>query len=408
MIRKGPSYISLFSGAGGLDLGLEMAGWRTAYASDIDPFAIETLRANIGVKLHGGRKALEEAHIEQADIRDIDASSVLSKANLRKGGVQLIAGGPPCQSWSSAGHQLGFKDPRGRLFHDFLRLSNDLDARWLLLENVRGLLTARGLDGQPGSALNLIRSNLLNAGYQSAVALLNAADHGVPQRRVRLMMICFRTGDAPPFPVSTHGKLAADGKLPWVSMSRALASVGNLRSDEIIFPKGKMAEDLAGIAPGSGVKSPGKSERTRPNGHWGYKQGAFVADTEQPARTVTASAQQDWIADPNRGLRRLSPRECAAIQSFPPEWRFVGPAVAQYRLIGNAVPPTLARAVGASIIGHITSVAVESGAKMMELLPLPEKLARHVRYTAREEASNGPSRRQAPARRTVFRSAAGA
>ena len=398
----GPAYVSLFTGAGGLDLGLEMAGWRTAYASDNDPFAVATLKANVGTKIVHGKKALQGTFIEQADVRALDARTILEKSGLARGNAHMLAGGPPCQSWSSAGHQLGFEDPRGSLFFDFVRLANRLDARWLLLENVRGLLTARGPDGQPGSALTQIRRDLLAAGFQTTVALMNAADFGVPQRRVRLFMFGFRSGDAPPFPEATHAKGPGQPDCsPWVTLGEALMSILPLQPREIIRPTGKLALDLADIPPGSGVKSPGKPERTRPNGHWGYKQGAFVADLAQSARTVTANTQQDWVRDPMRGLRRLAPRECAAIQAFPPEWRFEGPVATQYRLIGNAVPPLLAKALGVSLASHMDRNEIDSEISHADLLPLPDRLAYHVRYTMREETSNGHSRRQGPRKRTT-------
>jgi DNA (cytosine-5)-methyltransferase 1 len=401
MAIKNPAYVSLFSGAGGLDLGLESAGWRTAYASDNDPFAVQTLRANVGSKIGRNRRAFEGTFIEQADVTRLEASSIFSKAGLAKGSVQLVAGGPPCQSWSSAGNQLGFADPRGRLFDDFVRLANSLDSRWLLLENVRGLLTARGPDGQPGSALQHIRSCLLRAGFQTTVSLLNAADFGVPQRRVRLILVGFRSGDAPPFPEPTHSNKPKENEPGWVSLKSAIRKVGRLADDEIIRPTGKMADELAAVMPGRGVKSPGKAERTRPGGHWGYKQGAFVADLELSARTVTASAQQDWVRDKRHGLRRLCPRECAAIQSFPSTWTFFGPRVAQYRLIGNAVPPLLGKSIGSALLGSVgvakDDVAISSG--FAGLLPLPPKLTSHIHYTEREEASNGASRRNSAVKR---------
>lgn len=400
MERKIPAYISLFSGAGGLDLGLEMAGWHAAYASDLDASAVATLRANVGFDLGGGLKAFKGTFIEQADVTSIEANGVLAKAGLRRGDVPLLAGGPPCQSWSSAGHQLGFEDPRGRLFGDFVRMANGIDARWILLENVRGLLTARGPDGQPGSALSQIRHSLLRAGFQTTVGLLNAADFGVPQRRVRLFMVGFRTGDAPPFPTPTHAKRSdLSGAFEWVPLVHALASVPDLGEHEVIRPVGKMASDLADIAPGTGVKSPGKAERTRPSGHWGYKQGAFVADLSQPARTVTASTAQDWVRDPIRGLRRLSPRECAAVQSFPPSWQFKGNTLSQYRLIGNAVPPRLAKAIGETLAASMHLCRSKERIVLDTPLPLSAQLAYHVRYTAREEATNGESRREGATRR---------
>ena len=169
--REAPSnFVSLFSGAGGLDLGLEQAGWNCRYASDIDAAAVASLEANRGFDLGLGRRAFANSHIEQADIRNLTAATVLAKSGLRKGDISVLAGGPPCQSWSSAGHQHGFADPRGRLFEDFVQFAGGLDVRWLVLENVRGLLTARGSDGQPGNALALMRRRLLVAGFVANVA----------------------------------------------------------------------------------------------------------------------------------------------------------------------------------------------------------------------------------------------
>jgi DNA (cytosine-5)-methyltransferase 1 len=398
-----PTFVSLFSGVGGLDIGLEQAGWNCAYASDNDPVAVATLVGAKGRKIEKGKTAFDGAHLEHVDVRRLTAPDLLSKAALRKGDVSLLAGGPPCQSWSSAGSQLGFEDPRGRLFDDFIRLARGVDARWLLLENVRGLLTARGPDGVPGSALAAIRTHLLKAGFQTAVSLLNAADYGVAQRRVRLFLIGFREGDAPAFPAATHSKRPdLERRHEWVSMRSALLSIGPIAPDEIIRPSEKLAAQFSGIPDGHGIKSPGKSERTRPAGHWGYKQGCFIADLDQPARTVTASTQQDWIRDPKLGLRRLCPRECAAIQSFPLGWSFGDGLSSQYRLIGNAVPPAIARAIGASLLAHNrTASARIADQRFDSLLPLPSRLDYHIRYTAREEASNGASRRAQPKRRAL-------
>jgi DNA (cytosine-5)-methyltransferase 1 len=394
------SFASLFSGAGGLDLGLEAAGWASVYASDIDGPAVATLRANLRVPSSG--YAFPHAHIEQADVRGLRGTDILAKAGLQKGNLPLLVGGPPCQSWSSAGHQYGFLDPRGRLFADFIRLAGELDVRWLMFENVRGLVTARGPDGRPGGALELIRERLLRAGFQTHVALLNAADYGVPQRRVRLFVFGYRTGDALTFPAPTHHKLAHRERSlgrPWVTLGDALDTVSCLAESEIIRPTGKLAEQLEDLPAGTGVKSPGKRESTRPGGHWGYKQGAFIADLLLPARTVTANAQQDWIRDPVLGLRRLCPRECAAVQTFPIGWHFVGARTDQYRMIGNAVPPVLAEAVGRSLLKHLGKNAVAAAASISALSPLAPQLEAAIQYTIRDDARNGESRRRAPTRR---------
>lgn len=385
-------FVSLFSGAGGLDIGLEDAGFTCLYASDIDKSAYATLAANRDRR--SGHFA--QAVVEHADVSQTSGSDILSAIGAARGEIPLLVGGPPCQSWSSAGHQKGWEDPRGRLFDDFVRLASELDVRWLMFENVRGLLTARGPDGIPGSALNLIRQKLLAAGFQTQVKLINAADYGVPQRRVRLVVFGYRVGDDMSFPEPHKVKGAADDG--WIPMRAALDSVGDLSPDEIIRPNEKLFGQLRLLQPGTGVKSPGKRESTRPGGHWGYKQGAFIADTRIPARTVTANQQQDWVIDSARGIRRLCPRECAAIQTFPKDWRFVGSRSDQYRLIGNAVPPSLARQIGTALYKHI--LEYWDGQRVLpELIPLEPKLAAAIRYTVKEERRNGASRRAAPDRR---------
>lgn len=381
------NFISMFSGAGGLDLGFEQAGWTRSFASDLDTDAVATLRANTGIK--------RRDTVGQDDIRNLTACGVMARANLVKGNLDAIVGGPPCQSWSSAGNQMGLADERGQLFRHFIKLANSLDPRFIVMENVRGLLTARGLDGEPGSALALLREDLRQEGWQTTVSLLNAADYGVAQRRVRLFVIAHRVGDCPQFPEPTHSKELVKGLKRWVSLKTRLAGL-KIADEEIIRPTPKLAAQLAEIKPGSGVKSPGKAEATRPGGHWGYKQGAFIADPELPARTVTASTAQDWIIDPEHGLRRLCPRECAAIQSFPATWKWEGKRASVYRQIGNAVPPKLARAVAASLATHTLKEAPAKQTCVSELTPLDTRLMAAIAYTKRDEARNGESRRSAP------------
>ncbi|MDR5726735.1 MAG: DNA cytosine methyltransferase [Terriglobia bacterium] len=401
------NFVSLFSGAGGLDIGFEMAGWECLYALDNDPIAVATLDENKGrrISLENKKiKALDNSLISHAEVSVANGKQLLREIGRRRGDVAALVGGPPCQSWSSAGNQLGFDDPRGRLFRDYLRVANELDVRWLVFENVRGLLTARGHDGVPGSALHHIRQSLLDAGFQTEVNLLNAADFGVPQRRVRLFMIGFRRGDRPHFPEATHAQnadLLTPNRDQWITIRKCLESISPLKSEEIIKPSVELARLLSAVPNGSGLKSPGKAEATRPGGHWGYKQGCFIADLNLPARTVTASSQQDWVRDPNRGIRRLAPRECAAIQSFPVEWSFTGNRTAQYRQIGNAVPPMLSRAVAAALGEHVSTVAsYRKRFAAPELLPLRPALASAIEYTRREEARNGESRRMVVSKRS--------
>jgi DNA (cytosine-5)-methyltransferase 1 len=324
---------------------------------------------------------------------------------MRRGDATALVGGPPCQSWSSAGHQLGFDDPRGKLIRDYVRLASELDVRWLVFENVRGLLTARGPDGEPGSALAFVRQALFRAGFQTEVNLLNAADYGVAQRRVRLFLIGFRRGDRPYFPEPTHSRetdLFESDRRPWVTLKECLRTLGPLQDNEVIRPSLKLERQLRDVPDGSGLRSSGKPETTRPGGHWGYRQGCFIADPRLPSRTITASSQQDWIRDKKYGLRRLSPRECAAIQAFPEQWSFVGNRSTQYRQIGNAVPPTLAYAVAEVLRGHVQdSFRYRSGKRHSALLPLPPQLTSAIEYTRKDEARNGESRRATLPKRIV-------
>lgn len=398
-------FISLFAGAGGLDIGLEAAGWNCRYASDIDDAAVATMRANQSARtLINGRPVFDGTFIEKADVRALTGKDILSSIGARRGEIPLLAGGPPCQSWSSAGHQLGFQDPRGRLWSDFVRLADELDVRFMLFENVRGLLTARGEDGVPGSALNTIRSKLLDVGFQTSVSLLNAADYGVPQRRVRLFIIGYRSGDEPVFPMPTHEKVSGGNGIDrrvWISMRQALNGIDPVSDSEIIRPSGKLQGELELLEPGTGVKSMGKPEATRPGGHWGYKQGAFMADPSLPGRTVTAGAQQDWIKDSDHGVRRLSPRECAALQTFPKDYVWPDKIADQYRVIGNSVPPALAAVVGASLLAHATKKTSMPKKVSAVLSPLDGRLQAAIAYTKREEMRNGASRRAAPSKRKM-------
>jgi len=381
-------FVSLFSGAGGLDLGLEQSGWDCLFSVDSDPDSVASLLSNQGS--HFGNSAV----IEQNDVRRLTGKEILKKIKRKKGDIPLMAGGPPCQSWSSAGKQKGFDDPRGELFEDFVRLADECGCQMMVFENVRGMLTARGPNGEPGEALQIIRESLWARGYRSQVALLNSADFGLPQRRVRLIIIGYRDTAKPEFPSPTHEK-SSPGAIPllkpWRSLAKALEKIEPIKDEEIIRPSGRMAERLEGLQPGQGAKSSGKKESTRPGGHWGYLQGGFVTDPKLPARTVTASSQQDWLMLPDGSHRRLCPRECAAIQTFPPHWKFYGKSASQYRQIGNAVPPQFAKILGQTLIKMLQGEPDQSPFNFQ----LPDRLNSAIAYTKKEHSRNGASRKKA-------------
>jgi len=293
---------------------------------------------------------------------------------------------------------LSLNDPRGRLFEHFVRLAKGLRPRAILFENVRGLVTALGPRGEPGEALSLVKEAFESIGYATTFALLNAADYGAPQRRVRLFMMATRDAALPLFPLASHGEDAEttlfSESLPWVALGDFLKTMPVADEVDVDLPSPALAELLKSVHGGSGLKSAGTREATRPGGHWGYKQGTFVADLTRPARTVTAAATQDWIRDRTRRLRRLTWRECAALQGFPTDWQFVGNKASRFRQIGNAVPVVFGRLLGGAIASVLNG---ERRSRKPASAPWPSDFAVAVEYTKREHKRNGPSRSAAKA-----------
>jgi len=408
MRRQEWTVVSLFTGAGGLDIGLETAGFRCVAATDAAPDCIATLKHNQAARIlvpgSGGRRFLDGTKIVLADAAELDPRVLRPAASPRSWRPDLLTGGPPCQPFSSSGKQLALEDPRGRLFEHFVRIASALRPRFILFENVRGLVTARGPHGAPGEALSLVRRAFEQIGYATKFALLNAADFGVPQRRVRLVMLGTLDGPVPEFPEPTHGERVAHAlfgpTLPWVTLAEFLASQPPPDEIDVVRPSAALAAGLRGVPDGCGLRSAGAREETRPGGHWGYRQGTFVADPRRPARTVTASVSQDWVRI-DGGLRRLTERECAGLQGFPSAWTFVGTRSGRMRQVGNAVPARLAEVVGARIVDALQR-PVPRTKPVSE--PFPAEFTEAVAYTRREQERNGRSRSTARAMQASGRS----
>jgi DNA (cytosine-5)-methyltransferase 1 len=141
------------------------------------------------------------------------------------------------------------------------------------------------------------------------------------------------------------------------------------------------------------LKSPGVKETTRPGGHWGYKQGTFIADLDKPARTVTAASTQDWVRLEAGALRRLTLAECAALQGFPRQWTFSGARASQFRQVGNAVPVTFGEVIGHNLVqAAIRWRRGETRDERPKSARLPASFLEYVHYTIRDEARNGLDR----------------
>lgn len=206
------SAISLFSGAGGLDLGFSAAAFDVKAAVEMDPAACQTLRTN-WPKL---RRRLVQRPLEA-----VPTSELLGIAGLSVGEAGIVFGGPPCQSWCVAGNRLGFDDPRGRSLFEFCRVVREAQPRTFCIENVPGLLRYGGSD-LLARIRDAVSSN--SASYELTAQVVNAAEYGVPQTRRRLFIVGWRGSGEFYFPAATHHVAGAPHrkwKRPAVTVSQA-------------------------------------------------------------------------------------------------------------------------------------------------------------------------------------------
>jgi DNA (cytosine-5)-methyltransferase 1 len=325
---SGLTCLEICAGGGGQSLGLHQAGFAHRAAVEIDPHACETLRLN-----H------PEWNIVERDIHQFDGTSY--------SGVDLLAGGVPCPPFSIAGKQLGADDERD-LFPRALRLVEECEPAAVMLENVRGLSTAR-FAGYREQVLARLRDDL---GYEAGWEVLNACDFGVPQLRPRFILVAMKA------PVFKHFKWPAEIETPptvGAALYEYMAAAG--------WPGAKAwAEKANGIGPtivGGSRKHGGPDlGPTRARNDWLrlHVDGKGLADAPPKA------------TDPADHLPRLTLPMAAAIQGFPSSWRFYGRKTAAYRQIGNAFPPPVARAVGESIRSAILKAREESAVASDRLL----------------------------------------
>jgi len=381
-VIKQPNYVSLFTGAGGLDIGLERAGLKAVSLCEIEKVFCDTLYENQQFKHSDGIDYFSVATIHNEDICEVAGSDLTSGKE-----IDLVVGGPPCQAFSSAGRQLSMLDARGRLVHEFLRIVDELKPKMFLFENVRGLVTARDASGEPGGVICDLIEQFHELGYSCRAALLNSADYGSYQRRVRCFILATRQGRAPLFPEPTHQKNPGLFFLKWKSLGEFLCGFADEDQSNYTSPTAELGKMLNEIPDGSGLKSKGKEEPTRPGGHWGYRQGTFIADQRLPARTVTGSASQDWIRH-NGILRRLTLREVKLLQGFPEDWHILGTKAQKYKQVGNAVPTIFGELLGATIKNYLENYPNEPP----ERIELSKSFSEYIDYTKRDHARNASSR----------------
>lgn len=353
--------ISLFSGAMGLDLGLEAAGLAVRVGHDNDPWCAKTALANERTYILGDiREQLEQ---------DQSCDFLLRAAGLAREEVFALVGGPPCQPFSTAGRRQATNDPRGSLFMQFAHAVRVLHPRFFIMENVKGLLSTailhrpiaeRGkgflLDAErPGTAFEVIKQTFDELGYSIRYGVLDAVHYGVPQFRERLVIIGSRDNENTFLPVPTRFQRHQDAALRWSTLRSAIEDLEQNPGPHAVFsldrlrylrmvPMGghwrSLPPDILPAAMGGAYKSGG--------GKVGFYR---RLDYDQPAPTLVTSPVQKatMLCHPTQD-RPLSVREYMRIQQFPDQWKIEGSVSDCYRQIGNAVPLGLGKAIGQMLI----------------------------------------------------------
>lgn len=357
--------IDLFCGAGGLSEGFRQAGAHVLAGQDIDATFGRTFEAT-----HS------EAKFVHGPIQDISASDLLSASGAKAGEIDLIVGGPPCQGYSVYNHQRGIDDPRAGLFKEYLRIVEEIQPRWLVMENVTGITSIAG-----GGIVREIQAGMRKLGYRVDMKPLKAEEYGVPQERRRVFFIATREEDCPIlFPTATHGPELD----PFVTVWDAISDLPLLENGQDLGPqpyatspqnayqtllRGDQTVVGNHSAPRLSKVNLERMQHIPPGGSWrdiphdllpaGMKKAKRSDHTKRYGRpsksdlacTILTKCDVHWGAyiHPTQD-RSFTVREAARLQSFPDFFSFSGSRTEQFVQVGNAVPPLLGREVAKAVM----------------------------------------------------------
>ena len=340
-----PYFVDLFSGAGGLSCGLEMSGFKCAFAVDMNSAAIDTFSEN--------HKNVSTYVDDVSKLKD----SVLKKM-LDGKKISLVCGGPPCQGMSTVGEGIP-DDPRNFLFLQFVRIVKTIKPEFVLMENVTGLLGKKN-----EKILKGVLKEFRKIGYVMHVRVMSAENYGVPQKRRRTIFIGNRIGYATEFPIPTHGK--SEKLKPLVTIGYAIGNM-KIKNGEILnhdVEAAKISKELIRnrvekVPEGKGIRYKEDERAYLPKKLWLGVDWDTIGEgrlreeqyhrlgRDEVAPTIMTSRHTYFHPTETR---YLTCREAAAIQSFPNNYKFVGSIAQQWRQIGNAVPPLLGKAIGKAIL----------------------------------------------------------
>tara|TARA_R110002020_G_scaffold84375_3_gene209034 strand:- start:4264 stop:5298 length:1035 start_codon:yes stop_codon:yes gene_type:complete len=342
-----PFNLSLFSGAGGMDIGLHQAGFTTKQYVESDEKCRNTLNTNLhspllftDVKIYKGQKGI----------------------------FDLVSGGPPCQSFSTAGKREALEDPRGNLIFDFIRVISETMPRFFVMENVRGL-TSASLPNRPvGSVLQEeVYPQFHALGYELATGLVSSLDYGIAQDRKRFLIIGSRDHEFGSWPDHTPIlKLLPPTHKPidYKVLCEVLTDLPNDETECLSYSEAR-AKIYNEIPAGKNWRYFRDSPKYAPEYVQEVLGGAYNSsggrvgfwrrlswDKWSPTLTTSPVQKATGLCHPDE-TRPLSVREYARIQGFPDEWKFVGNTAAKYRQIGNAVPIVLGKVIGNRLIKYM-------------------------------------------------------
>ena len=328
MAKKKIKVLSLFTGAGGLDLGFHKAGFDIKTCIEIEKKFCETLKLN--------KKYFKNSKIINKDIKTV-------KFDELEDSYDFVIGGPPCQSFSASGFRKGLDDPRGNLFKNFIKIIKRFRPKGFLFENVRGLLYSN-----EGKALRKIKKEFEKCGYSLHVRLLNAADYGVPQLRERVFLLG-SLEKILKFPSPTHGK-QSKSKKPYASVFDAIKDVYNPKEKE--KPFGGMYGHLLPLVPEGENYSYFTSDKgyKKPIFKWRTKFSNFLykCHRDEPCRTI--QAQPGKYSGPFHWKnRKMKVEELKRLQTFPNDFKFDCGSTNALHQIGNSVAPLLSFKIACAV-----------------------------------------------------------
>ncbi|MDD5041704.1 MAG: DNA cytosine methyltransferase [Candidatus Peribacteraceae bacterium] len=346
-----PKAIGLFSGAGGLDIGLELAGFDVVVALDFDHDSCETLRKNF-----------PNTAVLEGDIQDIPTSSILEAGKLKEGELDLLAGGPPCQPFSKSAFWNGSKgidDPRAVTLKEYVRVLSETQPKAFLLENVFGLAYKNNSE-----AMDFLLDGFEELGYHAHYKVLNTANYGVPQTRERLIIVGVRKEFKPfVFPEQTHRAKNEETnlfteQLPLhVTAAEAFEGLTH-KWEEVpdeLKVRGKWGHLLKDIPAGENyLFYTEKRDHPRPLFKWRSRYWTFLLKLSPDRPSWTIQAQPGPYVGPfHWENRRLTLAERKRIQTFPDDFVFIGKRGSVQRQIGNAVPAKFGQVLAKEILRQV-------------------------------------------------------